>query len=735
MSIKRLKQAKPILYLLALFLILGSWYAVALPIFEGADEISHFRVIEFIAAEKSLPHIVQDSQLVGHESGQPPLYYLLMAPFIGLTDRSDFDQVVRKNPHFLHLNSNSVWYHTPNQTGRWHGTGLAVTIGRLLSLLMGAITIWCTWALARHFSPHNKEKEQFALLAAGLVAFNPQFLAISASLNNDNLVVALCSLALLLTVRWLWLPVFAQNDGSFQAIKSAKMFLLGIVIGLAVLAKISAIAFGAVIAVVLFVRLMQQGRFWAVIQDGLLITAGFLLTAGWWFWRNQILYGDPLGLEALSIAHAGTYRAVALTAAETWVESQLILKTFWLFPGNGTLFGPAWFYWVINCVVVIGLLGLIPYIFLNFRKESRTAALPLFAWVALIVGLLFYWISTVGATSQGRLMYPALSALAVLIMLGFFQWGKYGRWLAWGAVGFLAIFALFTPAGIIRPAFAHPETLPAGYDYPNDSESASLTAEIQLLGYEIETGQVSIGERPVVRLFWQAVAPVPSSHYVTLHFVDAAGTEVSRYEGYPFAGRYPTVLWRPGKSFVDEYRLPPISNNAAPGLATVFVELTQWKGTASTELRPLSEKIKVRLTGETAEPEVLTNTTFGRLARLNGYSLDVSADELNIELFWEALEPDGSEQTVFVHLLNSDGELVAQGDGVPRGGTYPTSTWEAGETVPDEHRILLTDVKLGVGTISVGFYDPVTGGRQPVVVDGESRPEGFTFSIDLDHGE
>ena len=267
----RLVEEKAIWAMLAIFLLLGSWYAVALPIFEGADEISHYRVIEFIADEKSLPHIIDDGETVGHEAGQPPLYYALLAPFILPIDRSDFDQVVRENPHFLHLNSNTIWYHLTDEIGRWRGTVLAVFISRFISLPMGALTIWCTWALASSVLPNNKQG--FALLSAGFVAFNPQFLAISGSINNDNLVIALCSLALYLVARW------QQNP---QSSKLAP-FLIGLTIGLAVLSKISAIAFGGVIAFVLLMRLWHKEKFWIIIQDGLLVTAGFLLPSGWWF--------------------------------------------------------------------------------------------------------------------------------------------------------------------------------------------------------------------------------------------------------------------------------------------------------------------------------------------------------------------------------------------------------------------------------------------------------------------
>ena len=64
----RLKSDHALWGILTLFVLLGIYYSLALPIFEAADEVSHFRVIEFMADNGSIPHIVDDAEQVGHES-------------------------------------------------------------------------------------------------------------------------------------------------------------------------------------------------------------------------------------------------------------------------------------------------------------------------------------------------------------------------------------------------------------------------------------------------------------------------------------------------------------------------------------------------------------------------------------------------------------------------------------------------------------------------------------------
>lgn len=80
------------------------------------------------------------------------------------------------------------------------------------------------------------------------------------------------------------------------------------------------------------------------------------------------------------------------------------------------------------------------------------------------------------------------------------------------------------------------------------------------------------------------------------------------------------------------------------------------------------------------------------------------------------MAPDGRDYAVFVHLLDSAGELVTQSDGPPQGGAYPTSIWAAGEQVADARALALPgDLPPGEYTLFVGLYDPAGGARWPAI--------------------
>jgi hypothetical protein len=67
---------------------------------------------------------------------------------------------------------------------------------------------------------------------------------------------------------------------------------------------------------------------------------------------------------------------------------------------------------------------------------------------------------------------------------------------------------------------------------------------------------------------------------------------------------------------------------------------------------------------------------------------------------------------VFVHLMDADGNVVAQHDGVPALWTYRTWEWEPGEIVVDFHPVYLPpEVSTGSYSLFVGLYDEESGMR------------------------
>jgi hypothetical protein len=115
--------------------------------------------------------------------------------------------------------------------------------------------------------------------------------------------------------------------------------------------------------------------------------------------------------------------------------------------------------------------------------------------------------------------------------------------------------------------------------------------------------------------------------------------------------------------------------------------------------------------------------------RLAGYSLEdavvAPGESLDLTLYWQALEAMDEDYTVFVHVLDRDGRLVAQQDNQPRGGRYSTSIWDEGEIVEDDYRIPLDpDLPAGNYIIEVGMY------RQPEATRLRAYSDGIRLEQD-----
>ena len=62
--------------------------------------------------------------------------------------------------------------------------------------------------------------------------------------------------------------------------------------------------------------------------------------------------------------------------------------------------------------------------------------------------------------------------------------------------------------------------------------------------------------------------------------------------------------------------------------------------------------------------------------------------------------------TGFVHLLDANGQIVAQDDHVPLRSQYPTTRWVGGEVVEDRYELRLpSDLSPDEYTLEIGLYD------------------------------
>jgi hypothetical protein len=115
---------------------------------------------------------------------------------------------------------------------------------------------------------------------------------------------------------------------------------------------------------------------------------------------------------------------------------------------------------------------------------------------------------------------------------------------------------------------------------------------------------------------------------------------------------------------------------------------------------------------------------------LVGYDLQPAAlqpgDTLTVTLHWQARDWVDAPYTAFLHFLDPEGRRVDQADGPPFDGLHPTDHWLPGERLQDERQLALpVDAPPGRYQLVVGWYDPVTLDRLPLVGGGDSLVVGY----------
>ncbi len=741
------------------YLALSLVYGVLLPPFENLDEIEHFGAIRYVADTGQLPtHGIPAAEEYHYrqEASQPPLYYLLSAGLVRLLGlRADdiasfwrFNPWVACGPDAPSLYDNrAILYHDPNREAfPWHGTLLMLHALRAWSTLLQAVTVLGTYALGRLAFP---QRPAVALLGMAVVAFNPQFLLVASGVNNDNLVTPLATVALYLLLR-------TRRDG----LSLWRSLGLGLLIGLAGLSKLSG---WPLLILVCFVFLFLTSRRvksaslqvcksrsaigdWRLVIGHLsLVILPALAVGSWWFWRNWRLYGDPTALAPM-LALVGRQPSPAHPFSAFW----LMFRSFWgQIPCS---FYPAGFYVFYTAFTVLALGGL-AWGWRRLERAERAATALLAGWFLLIVVSWMRWDALTPAPG-GRLLFPALPAVALLMALGFdgglaslrvyesasLQVCKSANRHSpfaighWSLVILLAGMAIWTAAGILPGFFAPPPRYAdANAVRPQHLLNATLGNDVRLLGYDVALEDR--GPTLDVTLYWQAIAPLTEDYTLALQLVSPVPGDTTlrwNYHSWPGHGNYPTSAWRPGEVIADHYRFRLPESDFATQAWDLYALLFRSE---------TGERLHVRVNGLDAgdhlvlarlrvpgrlpscpqEGHLTSEVRFESYTALTHAWVTSDPEGTRVVLCWKALAPLPADYTVFVHALDGDGALVGTGDGLPMQGAFPTSLWRPGDVILDTH-YLASEEGTALQHITVGLYNLVDGSRLPASIEGSPVP-------------
>ncbi|MFC1466709.1 MAG: glycosyltransferase family 39 protein [Candidatus Brachytrichaceae bacterium NZ_4S206] len=698
--------------------VLFSLYSILTPLFEASDELWHYPMVQHLATGGGLP--VQragqtDAEAPWRQEGsQPPLYYWIAAAFSAPFDSSNWREIRRINPHSdmgvpTRDGNANVVLHTPAEAWPWQRAALAVRAARLASILMSTTTVFFAYLVARELFPNDagrKTQDATLLRLASplIVACTPMFAFISGAINNDNAAVLFSTIGI-----WWALRLMRLGDLSIR-----NAAIAGAITGLGALSKSSALGlvglFGLAGLLTIFdarreTQHASRSLIFRLASFVLVMLAVTLLISGWWFIRNQQLYGDLLGWNAFLDVVGRRDQPASL--AQLWSEREGFVWAYWGVFGAMNVIMPPWIYDALNALAALAVVGLVLRLAsavmgkAPLMQDAGRKILLCAFWVALVFVALLRWTSLTPA-SQGRLMFPCIAVISAALAYG---WWTFHRYVLIGACAGLVALAIAAPFAFIAPAYAQPpdrwvQRLPLAVN-----ADFGGVVRLEEAGFD-ESGDLHPGDEVTLHLSWALAQPVTRNYSVFVHLIDAHDVIVAQRDMYPGQGSLALSEQPAGRLWSDRYtlRLSPLT--PAPKQLRWAVGLYDH---ATGERLPLANGDDRAIFGSlelVSRPDETPLLRYANGLELLGYALDppvlAPGATLTVTTRWRAAGPLPSDLNVSLQLLDDGANKIAQQD-----LGQPLTQWRASEAVTLTHTLAVSDdATPGVYRLLLVWYAP-----------------------------
>lgn len=539
-----------LLILAASGLLLIAW-SFAVPILEAPDEQSHWQYARYLHEQHSLP--MYGPNFV--EANSPPLYYLLIAPFATATEfppvlvwDDGLGQLVQPFPPRFFQNSIADFE-----------TYWPIRIARLITALISLLTIIFCFLTGLELTGNLST----GLLAAGIVAFLPQFTFRGMNVSNDALVTMTSALAIYLVVR---------------LIRRGFTWTLGVGVAISVAGAILSKTTAIFLIVPLALAILSSSKHWRPRIYRMSILGITALVIAPWLVRNEILYGDPFVREAMFTAVSNIIHVKPLFSSYfvTTFPTLLFASSVGVF-GWMNLFLPIWIYGFFGATFLVGIASFA----WHWLRQRIDGLLVTLVSIPLINLATVVYINLTLSQPQGRFMFPSLSAIAVIVAMGLEtlpRWNKQATYLAVGALAVLNVLILTiwvipaywpSPLGRISEDVAelHPTTMRSFL--PSDDHLVSTGSDPQIV---IET-DLDTGRYDFLQFDIGGTAAAPFSATGIVHFAVNGKTSLEPAQSFVWQvddiDRTITIPLFQQPSWyghVNELRIDPIGDNSEKGI-------------------------------------------------------------------------------------------------------------------------------------------------------------------------
>ena len=701
-----------LIFICGLYVILTLSYSCHTPIFEGADELAHFIYVHNLVEDRRLPVIPDyDTAFRTHneEVHQLPLYYLLAAPWITWTSRHDIADYLRENeqvtPSYITYNNGNVILHPLMPSGDTHLAGAAV---RVWSMILGLVTLLCVYHTGRMLWD-----EQMGLAAMVVLLSIPTFVSLSGLINNDNLSIALASGVLTLTMRTWTRRVITGWDIVGIALLSAAIFLTKLVALTAIVIWIGVHIIGAMIGRYTWRRVLL-----------LMITSmvAVLVLSGWWYVRNYQLYdGDWLAFKpTMRLWSRGTPRLVTID------DMRFIWWTFWMGLAHNNIAIPTWLVPYVSGITILSLIGVV---IRSMRVPSdHWTILYLFTTCLVALGMMIC-INRRIDVAQGRLLYAALLAFAILLVTG---WRTLlGRRLFLIPILPVTVVMLSTPLTRLDQTFA--PLAQVSVDDPHVAELQRIDARAESLlvhGYRLYNDEVTVGDVVAMDIYFEGKHEENPMLFVTAQH-PISRERLGDIDTYPGMAATDSLdadqLYRARLRF--QILTPP--SDSSPFQIQMALgwrvldpndrfsgRFVDWFDAQDRPIGAVFFDGPVYYDPSYTPPSmaVMHEVLFGDQIALRGYTLDITDTEVHVQTLWAAVKPIHEDWILTVGLTDEDDQLLVQHDSPPPG--YPTRVWLEEVPIVLSHRLAYDATSTN---LRLGWYLPIGTRLAPVDDANEIR--------------
>jgi 4-amino-4-deoxy-L-arabinose transferase-like glycosyltransferase len=596
----------------------------------------------------------------------------------------------------------------------------------LLALAIAAMTLLTTYLFGW----------PVALLAGVFLAFDPFLIAHSRVFHLDGLTTSLMTLSLLCLLRH-WrdpdLLVAArtprQVSGSrFGGWQWQYLVLGGVLAGLAILNKTPALFLAPFLGVILGATCLSRFGFNRVamvrfLRDGLTVAvAAGVVGIGLW----PALWVDPAGAIGRILGQAVDFAVAGHELPNYFLGS----------PVNdpGPLFYPLALLFRTSPLVWLGLIGAV--VALIRRPNPGVDCWTLS--ILLIFALVFIGFMTAGAKKFDRYVLEVFPALDIAAAAGLVRVIRQAlslpsqRWIGIsGVAGLVSLIAVqvafvlsYSPyfLSYYNPLLGGPpaarRTLLVGWGEGLDQAAAFLNRQPESSNLRVATWYIDTfaplfqGYAAKLEGAWRDLSEVD---YVLL-YVNDLQRGISQPAIERFYGQQPPdhVVNIHGIDYVYIYRNPlrqiktpqhPLRVELADGLRLLGYDL---------ELEE-NQEISDQEISDQGPDSPIPDSLIPRPSTFN----------LRVTLYWQCERRTDISYTVFIHLLDENGQLCGQHDSLPLNGKLPTRKWFPGQTVVDSHEIRIDPrTSSGPYSLALGMYELKSLQRLAAYdVDGRRLPD------------